>query len=186
MELISRKQAIAAGLTKYFTGKPCKQGHLSERRVSGRCCVVCANSTSKQWAKSNTERAKSIRSKWDDSNRIKTAERVQTYRLANPEKVNQSIQNWRINNAVKYKAYMNFAAAKRKADKEQRTPNWLNSGHFFEMECVYTFCQAIRDIGLDYEVDHIVPLRGKAVSGFHVPWNLQVIPTAENRSKGNR
>ena len=186
MELLSRKQAVAAGLTKYFTGKPCKQGHLSERRVSGRCCVVCADKTAKQWAKSNTERVKSIRSNWDTANRKKTSERVQAYRVANPEKVKQSIQNWRDNNSVRYKAYMNFAAAKRRADQEQRTPDWLNKAHLFEIECIYTYCQAIRKVGLNYEVDHIVPLRGENVSGFHVPWNLQVIPTAENRSKGNR
>ena len=39
---------------------------------------------------------------------------------------------------------------------------------------------------VDFEVDHIIPLRGSNVSGFHVPWNLQVIPMIENRIKGNR
>jgi hypothetical protein len=32
-EIISRKEAKAAGLTRYFTGKPCKRGHVVERRV---------------------------------------------------------------------------------------------------------------------------------------------------------
>ena len=31
MRLASRTQAKQEGLTRYFTGKPCKWGHVSER-----------------------------------------------------------------------------------------------------------------------------------------------------------
>lgn len=41
MELISRNAAIAAGATRYFTGVPCKRGHVSERYVSQFTCVAC-------------------------------------------------------------------------------------------------------------------------------------------------
>lgn len=34
--------ASARGAAVYDTGKPCKQGHLAERYVSTRHCVVCA------------------------------------------------------------------------------------------------------------------------------------------------
>jgi hypothetical protein len=37
-----------------------------------------------------------------------------------------------------------------------------------------------------YEVDHIIPLKGRNVSGLHVLENLQYIPAELNRSKGNR
>jgi hypothetical protein len=40
--------------------------------------------------------------------------------------------------------------------------------------------------GFQWEVDHIIPLQGKFVSGLHVPTNLQVVPSIINRQKHNR
>ena len=37
METISRKEAKLKGLTKYFTGKPCKNGHSAYRKIDGGC-----------------------------------------------------------------------------------------------------------------------------------------------------
>jgi hypothetical protein len=42
------------------------------------------------------------------------------------------------------------------------------------------------DTGIPHEVDHVIPLRGKLVSGLHVVANLQVVPRAENRRKSKR
>lgn len=38
-KVISRGDALKAGLNRYFTGKPCIAGHISERfTVLGDCC----------------------------------------------------------------------------------------------------------------------------------------------------
>jgi hypothetical protein len=40
--------------------------------------------------------------------------------------------------------------------------------------------------GFPWHVDHIIPLRGKLVSGLHVWNNFQVIPKETNLQKGNK
>lgn len=40
-EIITRKQAQAEGLKRYFTGKPCRHGHVAERWVANRGCIEC-------------------------------------------------------------------------------------------------------------------------------------------------
>lgn len=48
MEIISRKEAASKGLSKFFTGRKCKNGHVAERYVCNGVCVTCnfENSTS--------------------------------------------------------------------------------------------------------------------------------------------
>src|SRR5882672_4516842 len=41
LKIISPADARAIGLTRYFTGKPCKCGHIAERLVSNAHCVSC-------------------------------------------------------------------------------------------------------------------------------------------------
>jgi hypothetical protein len=41
MQKITRAQAMAEGLKRYFTGEPCSRGHIDERRVSSFSCLTC-------------------------------------------------------------------------------------------------------------------------------------------------
>ena len=80
----------------------------------------------------------------------------------------------------------NAKASKRHAAKKQRTPKWLTSLHYQQIEVFYAASVSLsKEFGFPLNVDHIVPLQGKYVSGLHVPWNLQVIPESENNSKRN-
>jgi transcriptional regulator with XRE-family HTH domain len=40
-EIITRQQARDRGLRKYMTGRPCKHGHISERRTDTGNCIEC-------------------------------------------------------------------------------------------------------------------------------------------------
>lgn len=117
---------------------------------------------------------------------VKDAGKIkQRIRRMNPDVVKQE----RLRDAAYAKAHPEKFAMKtrkRKVEKLKRTPFWLNDGQLFELECIYKYCASLRSIGFDYEVDHIVPLQGKTVSGLHVPWNLQLLTASENSSKGNR
>lgn len=79
-------------------------------------------------------------------------------------------------------------AARERADSERRRarklsaePQWLTGAQREAMAEI--FRDAARQ---GKHVDHIVPLRGTAVCGLHVPWNFQLLTPAENWSKGNR
>jgi hypothetical protein len=68
-----------------------------------------------------------------------------------------------------------------------RTPKWLTSDDMWLMEQAYELARLRQQItGGEWHVDHIVPLRGKNVSGLHVPLNLRVIPRALNQRKANK
>jgi hypothetical protein len=64
-----------------------------------------------------------------------------------------------------------------KAEKLKRMPSWADKDAIAEF---YRNCPD------GHHVDHIVPLRGKNVSGLHILENLQYLPARDNMSKGNR
>jgi hypothetical protein len=64
------------------------------------------------------------------------------------------------------------------------TPTWADRELIKEL---YALAQKLTEqTGIPHEVDHVIPLQGKTVSGFHVENNLQVIPATENRRKSNK
>jgi len=166
-KLITRQEAKSQGLTRYFTGKPCVHGHVDERLVVNKTCLTCSAISSEKSKAKNPQKYYELNKDWRQSNPVKSAAYTRKY-------------------ITKNKGDRNLWTANYRSAKDARQPSWLNAGHLFEMESIYNYCAALRSAGLDYHVDHIVPLRGNTVSGLHVPWNLQVITGAENMSKGNR
>lgn len=76
---------------------------------------------------------------------------------------------------------------KRRTMKMKRTPSWLTDLQKEHIRLFYEAAMILSDeIGIKFNVDHIVPLRGKNVSGLHVPWNLQILTASDNFKKGNK
>ena len=71
--MISREAALAAGLKRYFTGQPCKRGHVVERWVAAQTCVECSRLRHQQWCSNNPAHTHAYQQA-----------RQQAYRRANP------------------------------------------------------------------------------------------------------
>lgn len=195
---ITRKQAIDQGLPRYFTGKPCKHGHVVERYVLNWTCVTCHGlkcaEYQPKWRAANPHKAveygekyaekhKARNKEWRKKNRDRCAETQRAWNAKNREKRNDLSKKWRSENHSVMIAHVK----KRKLDKLNRTPVWLTDDDFWMMSEMYHLAEIRTKItGIVWHVDHVIPLRGKTVSGFHVPSNLRVITAQENMKKGNR
>jgi hypothetical protein len=85
---------------------------------------------------------------------------------------------------VRHSTYANFYGSLRRAKKVSATVPWADKAKIKE---VYAECaRRSAEEGIPYEVDHIVPLCGKSVTGLHIETNLQVLPASENRRKSNK
>lgn len=67
-QFISRKEAISQGLTRYFTGKPCKNGHISERNSETRRCYQCRAEEHQEYYKKNKDKICARTSKYQKEN----------------------------------------------------------------------------------------------------------------------
>jgi hypothetical protein len=189
MKIITLDQARKEGNSHYFTGKPCKNGHVSNRSVRGRSCLECSKEKRKRLYNANPEKFREKRKQSYIINvekekaiaKVKSAE----WRKLNPKHEGTKIakKKYKQNNIGK----VNSATAKRRAAKLQRTPKWLTLDDKWMIEQAYELAVLRKKLfGFDWHVDHVIPLQGELVSGLHVPTNLQVIPGRENESKSNR
>jgi hypothetical protein len=119
------------------------------------------------------------------------------YRKENRDSCRASILAWSAKNPEKVKLYaaknkannkgkVNANTVKRRLAKANRTPAWLTTDDYWMIEQAYELATLRTELfGFAWHVDHVLPLQGKLVSGFHTPYNLQVIPGVDNVRKSN-
>ncbi|PKP70967.1 MAG: hypothetical protein CVT82_04170 [Alphaproteobacteria bacterium HGW-Alphaproteobacteria-4] len=74
MEIISRADAKARGLHNYFTGVPCKNGHVAERYVAGTGpCVVCDAENQTRYKKANPDKTRAWQRAYRERRKAKLA-----------------------------------------------------------------------------------------------------------------
>jgi hypothetical protein len=103
----------------------------------------------------------------------KKVAQVKAWRRRNPQKVAAQRERMRPLHAE--------CERRRTATKLQATPAWADPAAM--QQYYHEAARLTRETGLPHEVDHIVPLRGREVCGFHVQNNLRVIPATINRDK---
>lgn len=184
----TRAEAKETGASHYFTGEPCKHGHIAPRKTKG-ACIECLKvewqqATEKRTAYfrayNNREEVKEAKHKWYQNNRDKVIEAANT----RPAALLRRYRNtWKENNRVQVRA---DTKARRRKHREA-TPVWLSRKQKSEIRQIYQIAITMtQTTGEQYVVDHIVPLRSEVVCGLHVPWNLRVITQEENLAKSNK
>lgn len=79
-EIVTLEKAREHRLARYFTGKPCKRGHVEERNTSDRCCVACNRENSRRLYKSAS------RQKWLADTRAARLERQAKWLAEHPDR----------------------------------------------------------------------------------------------------
>lgn len=114
--------------------------------------------------------------------------------LADPAKYAEHLERgrlWLQQNPDRAKAFKHAQkpfraarAAKRYASKRNATPFWSEKE---KIDALYEAARRLtEETGIEHNVDHIVPLRSKRVSGLHVFANLRIITAYENKRKTNK
>ena len=68
MEIITRADARERGLTRYFTGKPCVHGHLTDRFTSNANCTECLRREAQSSRAKDPEKARTLNRAWYAAN----------------------------------------------------------------------------------------------------------------------
>jgi 5-methylcytosine-specific restriction endonuclease McrA len=158
-----RKEALDAKQDRFYTGQPCSKGHICERySISGQC-IECAA----LFRAAHSVKHKIYREKHYAENAATYKEKAKTWKKENRGQV------------LHLRKYERMRLL-------QRVPKWLSKAHKQSINEIYSTARLVSEMtGELFHVDHIVPLRGKNVSGLHVPWNLQVLRAHDNLIKHN-
>ena len=108
--VVTRADAQAAGLTRFYTGKACKHGHLSQRTTANGGCIACnaiachaiyaaegpekralRNARTKAWKDAHREQVRAEGRAYSKANR----DRANAWKAANREEVNAAGRAYR-------------------------------------------------------------------------------------------
>ncbi len=180
----TKREAVSAGVKLYFTGKPCKHGHLEPRHLK-HGCVECRRNKKrtpeyvdrkklkrKEYEKTPQGKLRKARQKARQLERIKADPAAyEAYKAKRREQKRRYFQT------ESGKRVMRLRYLNKERKIRQATPAWADK------PAIANFVMH-RPEG--YHLDHIIPLRGEAVCGLHVIENLQYLPAQENLRKSNK
>lgn len=173
LHIIPRKEAKRLGLKRYFTGKPCKHGHIAERKVCDWMCMECNRIKYKDWLSRNRAEKNAKDAKWYAENKDRAHAAAKRWKESNKDYVAHITKGWRKRNHSHIIAYN----AEKRARVKRASVVWHDS------KMVKTVYQKASDMQM--EVDHIVPITSDFVCGLHSWDNLQLLDKELNQSKKN-
>jgi hypothetical protein len=159
-----------AGIKRQF----CINGHDTFicGRDTKRRCRLCSNQAKREYYNIKSEKCKEVSRKWKADHRDEVAEYDRQWINEHRDIVNENRRKY----VAKYPGRVRQQALEQDTNRNLRVVPWGQEGieEFYDN----------KPKGM--EGDHIIPLQGEFVSGFHVRWNLQYLTKSENDSKHNK
>ena len=155
--------------------KPRAMFYVSRARINGlqNYCIAC----SARWAKEHRAGKRRARNAYYYRNRELEIAKVREWQARNADKRRE-------NNAAHWKRMGGAIQKKKQLERLRAVPRWADHE---KISTLYKEAKRLRDeSGLEYHVDHIVPIKSPLVCGLHWEGNLQILPGTDNIRKGNR
>ncbi|MEY9198704.1 hypothetical protein ABIA16_003820 [Sinorhizobium fredii] len=137
----TRAEARERGEKHYFTGEPCKYGHVDIRYTSSGECAECTRIKSAKYRSENAVmilekwrirwsegKDAETRRKWRDENRQAISERERARRASDPEYHIERSRKWRNDNPEKYKEGYRLTYQRKKSTAQGKLEYSLSSG----------------------------------------------------------
>jgi 5-methylcytosine-specific restriction endonuclease McrA len=199
--LVSRAEAKAAGLKRYFSGKPCPRGHISERYSTKGTCIACLRLEWERLYESNhtglRERRSAATKAYREANLEASREKQRIYSRKVYEARKPYMAAWLAANAEKVRDYRRARDAAMSEDQREkrrvhvrnrRARKKGNGGKHTAAQIrdllvrqrhKCPFCSA--NLRRGFHADHIMPL---ALGGSNDIGNIQLLCPTCNDSKG--
>lgn len=178
MKKIDRNKAVELSLVRYFTGKPCKHGHVAERYTINGTCLLCSRDDKhklccKRWRENNRDKTRKYRIKhyykyqekeflyrkiYKEKNRSKLLKYSKQYydSFGKTAEAKEKRRKYISNNLGKFRIYANNRRSKINNAIGKHTEDDIKNILMLQKnQCAY--CK--KNIEEKYSVDHIIPLK---------------------------
>lgn len=210
--IVNRADAKASGLTQYFTGMPCKNGHIDQRWTCSARCKTCQRASSDshyaknkdkymEYAKErgrrnwheNKDVLKERNKSWRENNKEYNRHRMSIYRKENPEYFMDYDRKYRrtpIGKMVNHIRNSMKRVLRGSPDSYgTRKLGYTSNDLKYHIESQFKPGMSWDNYG-EWEIDHKIPIKWYFDNGIQDPKvvnsldNLQPLWKSENRSKG--
>lgn len=139
------------------------------------------NARKRAWRAANKEKVAAMKTRYYEANKEKIAAKNREYGQTNKEKI-----------SIKSREYAErFPERVVARNALNRNPKCVPPWYGELDELVVAEAVDLRNrrralTGFDWHIDHVVPIKGRNVSGLHVWNNVRVVPEIVNRKKFNK
>lgn len=164
---------------------PTTEFHRNKAKLDGYAdgCKVCVRKRVQEYRMKYPDKVRESKRRARVNNPEKERARVSRYKQRHPERRRAICAAYNARFRTEHRDVVNARNNMRRAMKRNAVPKWANKDH---IDGIYELCAMLRNLGLDFDIDHIVPLKSDVVCGLHVENNLQILASLENQRKGNR